>query len=115
MTLSKQSVSGSPDPNENHDDNSGAHTPPRQHPKQPESNEEKILKEEHIGMIIGALAAMILLLFGVAVFIVLKSQRKKHDEEVYDVYEKHRMTQDTDETKVRTFIRGPSGSSRMLS
>ena len=52
-------------------------------------------------MIIGALAAMILLLFAVAVFIVLRNQRKKHDEEAYDVYEKHRMTHDTDEMKVK--------------
>ena len=54
-------------------------------------------------MIIGALAAMILLLFAVAVFIVLRNQRKKHEEEAYDVYEKHRMTQDTDEMKVNQF------------
>ena len=51
-------------------------------------------------MIIGALAAMILLLFAVAVFIVLRNQRKKHEEEAYDVYQKHRMTHDTDEMKV---------------
>ena len=66
----------------------------------PDLTREKALKEEHVGMIIGALAAMILLLFAVAVFIVLRNQRKKHEEEAYDVYEKHRMTHDTDEMKV---------------
>ena len=70
------------------------------HSHEPRSNTEKALKEEHVGMIIGALAAMILLLFAVAVFIVLRNQRKKHEEEAYDVYEKHRMTHDTDEMKV---------------
>ncbi len=67
-----------------------------------DADPDHALTEEHIGMIIGALAAMILLLFAVAVFIVLRSQRKKHEEEhAYDVCEKYRMTHDTDEVKVR--------------
>ncbi len=47
--------------------------------------------------ILGALAALILILFGIAVFIVLRNQRKKQEEEIYDSYEKHRMAQEQDE------------------
>ena len=66
-----------------------------------EPQEDRPLKEEHVGIIVGALASLILLLFTIAVFIILRHHRRKKNHDIYDQYEKHHINTDSDEfTKV---------------
>lgn len=74
----------------------------------PQPRDRKTLREEHIGIIIGALAALILLLFAIAVFILLRHQnKKKSDSKSYPAFEKHRMTGELEDFKSSGSTNGP--------
>ena len=73
---------------------------------------DDVLQEEHIGIIIGALAALILILFAVSVFIVIRNRRRKLEQaNSFGPYEKQHMTTgDVDDFK---FANGMLGSYHM--
>ena len=73
----------------------------------PEPRDPSGLREEHIGIIIGALAALILLLFAIGIFVLLRHQNKKQeDAPAYGTFEKHHMTGDTDSYKTSSSTNG---------